>query len=68
MIPWNGLIIVLIQCGLYRSGTLWAHSALPIDCHPDIITTAKALGNGYPIGAVLMRDDVANAITAGKAY
>ncbi|KAH8106264.1 pyridoxal phosphate-dependent transferase [Cristinia sonorae] len=59
------LIFDEIQCGLYRSGTLWAHSALPIDCHPDIITMAKPLGNGYPIGAVLMRDSVAKPMTTG---
>jgi acetylornithine/succinyldiaminopimelate/putrescine aminotransferase len=52
------------QCGLYRSGTLWAHSALPVECHPDMVTTAKPLANGYPIGAVLLRDSVAT-MTAG---
>ncbi|KAG1892749.1 acetylornithine and succinylornithine aminotransferase [Suillus subluteus] len=47
------LIFDEIQCGLYRSGNLWAHSAFPIDCHPDVITVAKPLANGYPIGAAL---------------
>jgi len=59
------LIFDEIQCGLYRSGTLWAHSTLPVECHPDIVTTAKPLANGYPIGAVLLRDSVAN-MTAGS--
>ncbi|KAG1753777.1 pyridoxal phosphate-dependent transferase [Suillus paluster] len=59
------LIYDEIQCGLYRTGNLWAHSALPIDCHPDIITMAKPLANGYPIGAVLLRDSVASTMTAG---
>ena len=54
-----------MQCGLYRTGTLWAHSALPADCHPDIVTMAKPLANGYPIGAVLLRDEVAQTMTAG---
>ena len=54
-----------IQCGLYRTGDLWAHSSLPVDCHPDIVTMAKPLGNGYPIGAVLMRDSVAATMTPG---
>lgn len=56
----------LTQCGLYRTGTLWAHSSLPSDCHPDIVTMAKPLGNGYPVGAVLMRDSVAEVMTTGE--
>jgi len=59
------LIFDEIQCGLYRTGTLWAHSSLPADCHPDMITMAKPLANGYPIGAVLMRDTIASTMTAG---
>ncbi|KAJ7774286.1 acetylornithine aminotransferase [Mycena maculata] len=59
------LIYDEIQCGLYRTGTLWAHSHLPVECHPDIVTMAKPLANGYPIGAVLMRDAVAGNMTAG---
>ncbi|KAH9942552.1 acetylornithine and succinylornithine aminotransferase [Amylocystis lapponica] len=59
------LIYDEIQCGLYRTGTLWAHSTVPIDGHPDIVTMAKPLANGFPIGAVLMRDSVAEAMTTG---
>lgn len=59
------LIYDEIQCGLFRTGTLWAHSALPVDCHPDIVTMAKPLANGYPIGAVMLRDTVAQTMTAG---
>ncbi|KAG6832919.1 hypothetical protein H0H92_004803 [Tricholoma furcatifolium] len=59
------LIYDEIQCGLFRSGTFWAHSAFPVDCHPDIVTMAKPLANGYPIGAVLLRDTVAQTMTAG---
>ncbi|KAI6035476.1 acetylornithine and succinylornithine aminotransferase [Pisolithus orientalis] len=59
------LIYDEIQCGLFRTGTMWAHSALPVDCHPDIITMAKPLANGYPIGAVLLRDTIASTMTAG---
>lgn len=54
-----------IQCGLYRTGNLWAHSPWPVECHPDIVTMAKPLANGYPLGAVLMRDAVAETMTAG---
>lgn len=56
-----------LQCGLFRTGSLWAHSSLPVDCHPDIVTMAKPLANGYPIGAVLMRDSIASTMTAGEA-
>lgn len=54
------------QCGIYRTGTLWAHSTLTVDCHPDIVTMAKPLANGYPIGAVMLRDAIASTMTAGK--
>lgn len=46
------LIFDEIQCGLSRTGDLWAHTASGV--HPDILTTAKALGNGVPIGATLI--------------
>lgn len=54
-----------IQCGLSRTGTFWAHSHLPKEAHPDIITTAKALGNGFPIGATLVNERVAEKIKVG---
>jgi acetylornithine aminotransferase len=47
---------------------MWAHSALPVEAHPDVITMAKPLANGYPIGAVLMRDSIAQTMTAGQQY
>ena len=46
------LIFDEIQCGLSRTGGLWAHTAYGVQ--PDILTTAKALGNGFPIGATLV--------------
>lgn len=54
------LIFDEIQCGLSRTGSLWAHghpSLAPSSgeaAHPDILTTAKALGNGIPIGATIV--------------
>lgn len=54
-----------IQCGLSRTGKFWAHCALPPSAHPDILTTAKALGNGFPVGATLVTEAVANAIVPG---
>ncbi|KAL9940593.1 hypothetical protein V8E36_000081 [Tilletia maclaganii] len=59
------LIYDEIQCGLFRAGTLWCHSEYPLDAHPDLVTMAKPLANGYPIGAVLMRQSVADAIVVG---
>ena len=54
-----------MQCGIGRTGKLWAHSSLPASCHPDIITMAKALGNGFPIGATLVNEHVASKIVTG---
>lgn len=54
-----------IQCGLSRTGDMWAHTMLPAEAHPDILTTAKALGNGFPIGAVIVNKDVAEAMKVG---
>ncbi|KAI9737289.1 MAG: acetylornithine aminotransferase [Claussenomyces sp. TS43310] len=59
------LIYDEIQCGLSRTGTFWAHATLPKEAHPDIITTAKALGNGFPIGATIVSKDVAEKIKVG---
>ncbi|KAI9769604.1 MAG: acetylornithine aminotransferase [Candelina submexicana] len=59
------LIFDEIQCGLSRTGTLWAHQHLPESAHPDILTTAKALGNGFPVGATLVNEDVAQKIVTG---
>jgi predicted acetylornithine/succinylornithine family transaminase len=59
------LIYDEIQCGLSRTGTFWAHANLPKEAHPDIITTAKALGNGFPIGATIVNDAVSEKIVVG---
>ncbi|KJZ73132.1 Acetylornithine aminotransferase [Hirsutella minnesotensis 3608] len=59
------LIYDEIQCGMARTGTLWAHGHLPKEAHPDILTTAKALGNGFPVGAVLVSQDVSDKINVG---
>lgn len=56
----------VMKCGLYRTGTLWAHSAFGPSCTPDIITMAKPLANGYPIGAVMMREEIAQVMSVGK--
>ncbi|KAI1456449.1 putative acetylornithine aminotransferase precursor [Annulohypoxylon moriforme] len=59
------LIYDEIQCGLARTGTFWAHAHLPKEAHPDIITTAKALGNGFPIGATVVNNHVSEKIKIG---
>ena len=59
------LIYDEIQCGLSRTGQLWAHQAAPKSAHPDIISTAKALGNGFPIGATIVTEDVAKCVVTG---
>ncbi|MHB0858889.1 MAG: aspartate aminotransferase family protein [Anaerolineae bacterium] len=57
------LIFDEVQCGLGRCGTLWAHEASGVS--PDMMTLAKPLGGGLPIGATLMTQDVADAIQPG---
>ena len=60
------LIYDEIQCGLSRTGHLWAHQILaPQTAHPDIVTTAKALGNGFPIGATIVSEEISNCIVTG---
>ena len=52
-----------IQTGLGRTGTFFAYEQLGVE--PDLVTLAKGLGNGLPIGALLVRDGVADAIGPG---
>lgn len=46
------LILDSVQCGYGRSGKFFAHQYA--DIHPDIMTTAKGMGNGFPVGGVLI--------------
>lgn len=57
------LVFDEIQVGCGRTGSLWAHEQYGVE--PDIMTLAKALGGGLPIGVTLMRQKVADAIAAG---
>ncbi|GMM28361.1 acetylornithine transaminase [Martiniozyma asiatica (nom. inval.)] len=59
------LIFDEIQCGMGRTGSLWAHAKLPKEAHPDIVTMAKALGNGFPIGATMITEKVEKALKVG---
>jgi acetylornithine/N-succinyldiaminopimelate aminotransferase len=57
------LVLDEIQCGMGRSGTLFAHTQDAIV--PDIVTLAKALGSGFPIGAMLAGPKVAEVMQYG---
>ncbi|XP_057859912.1 acetylornithine aminotransferase, mitochondrial [Cryptomeria japonica] len=57
------LVFDEVQCGLGRTGKLWAYQAY--DVEPDIMTLAKPLAGGLPIGAVLVTEHVAAAIGPG---
>lgn len=57
------LIFDEVQTGIGRTGKLFAHEHYGIE--PDIMTLAKALGNGVPIGAVLAKGDYAETFAPG---
>ncbi len=57
------LIFDEVQCGLGRTGYLWAHDFYGVE--PDVMTLAKPLGGGLPIGAVLLRQPIAEVIVPG---
>ena len=61
----NGALLIFdeVQCGLGRTGTLWAHQQY--DVTPDIMTLAKPLGGGLPIGATLVTQRVADVMAPG---
>ncbi len=57
------LVFDEVQCGMGRTGYLWAHQFYGVE--PDILTAAKPLAGGFPMGAVLMTDEVASTIEPG---
>lgn len=57
------LIFDEIQCGLGRTGRLWAHEYFGVT--PDVMTLAKPLAGGLPIGAILMTEEIAQGLTPG---
>ncbi len=57
------LIFDEVQCGLGRTGRLWAYEHWGVS--PDILTVAKGLGGGLPIGVMLARQRVASAFQPG---
>ena len=62
----RGLMMILdeVQTGMGRTGRLFAYEHT--DVKPDILTLAKALGNGFPVGAMLATDKVASAFVPGS--
>ncbi|MGH7720921.1 MAG: aspartate aminotransferase family protein, partial [Gemmatimonadaceae bacterium] len=61
----RGIALILdeIQCGMGRTGHLFAYESLGIE--PDILTLAKPLAGGLPMGAVLMTSEIARAVQPG---
>ncbi len=61
----HGIVLVFdeIQCGMARTGNLFAKDFYSVE--PDIMLLAKALGNGMPIGAILVRKEVGEAMDVG---
>ena len=62
----NKILLALdeVQCGIGRTGKLFAHEWSNIK--PDVLTTAKGLGGGFPIGAILLSDKVSKVIKPGS--
>jgi acetylornithine/succinyldiaminopimelate/putrescine aminotransferase len=59
----TALIFDEIQCGLGRTGSLWAYEQLGVK--PDLLLTAKALGGGLPIGALITNERFARVFEPG---
>ena len=60
-----GVLLALdeVQTGMGRSGKLWAHQWAGIE--PDIMSSAKGIGGGFPLGAILAKEKVAAVLKAG---
>jgi acetylornithine/N-succinyldiaminopimelate aminotransferase len=63
---WFGALLVLdeIQTGMGRTGSLWAWQQGP--ARPDVMTAAKALGGGLPVGGCVTRPDLDGGLEAGE--
>jgi acetylornithine/N-succinyldiaminopimelate aminotransferase len=61
----HGILLILdeVQCGMGRTGKLFAHEWSGVT--PDIMMVAKGIGGGFPLGAVLATENAASGMTAG---
>ncbi|WP_313170261.1 acetylornithine/succinyldiaminopimelate transaminase [Massilia oculi] len=61
----TGALLVFdeVQSGMGRTGSLFAYEQMGVV--PDVLTSAKALGNGYPIGAMLTTNEIAQYLAVG---
>jgi acetylornithine/N-succinyldiaminopimelate aminotransferase len=61
----TGALLVFdeVQAGMGRTGSLWAYEQLPV--RPDLITAAKALGGGLPVGAVVTTPELGETFEPG---
>ncbi|WP_284257505.1 aspartate aminotransferase family protein [Acidocella aquatica] len=62
----HGILLGLdeVQCGMGRTGRLFAHEWAGIE--PDVMSAAKGIGGGFPMGAVLAKEHVARALVPGS--
>jgi acetylornithine/N-succinyldiaminopimelate aminotransferase len=62
----NGLLLVFdeVQTGMGRTGELFAYQRIGVE--PDVMSLAKALGGGFPIGACLATEDAGSGMTPGS--
>ncbi len=61
----EGILLIFdeIQCGLGRSGKMFAYQHYGVE--PDILTIAKSLGGGIPIGALIAKNNIASSFKPG---
>ncbi|MCH6267047.1 acetylornithine transaminase [Neobacillus citreus] len=62
----NGILLMVdeIQTGIGRTGTLFAYQQYNIE--PDVISVAKGLGSGFPIGAIIAKEEAAKGFEPGS--
>ncbi len=62
----NGIALILdeVQTGMGRTGRMWAHQSM--DVTPDVMTVAKGLANGLPIGAMICSEELSKGFAPGS--